>query len=270
MTGFHMTSGRGRALPLLLFAVFLVLLTAAVSLVLREATKDSPSDSGLSSYALTLEASNSGEVQADYSFVQSCIFSESGSLCMPKTTTAAVYPGLFSSISLPADVKPGRYHGVRVQIAGAHGRSLRVKSAILDGRKIFDGRDASAFRNVKGMRVVPDRAAGLAVLEILSDSASFDLDCAFSVGGVKVSAIKYTSAVMAAVIFLAVILLVAVIGASRRRRRTAAGMKGAARAMAGRLTLSATVCCLLLGTLLTGGQLFLFNEYSVSAGSGGS
>ena len=170
MTGFHMTSGRGRALPLLLFAVFLVLLTAAVSLVLREATKDSPSDSGLSSYALTLEASNSGELKADYSFTQSCIFSESGSLCMPKTTTAAVYPGLFSSISLSSDVKPGRYHGVRVQIAGAHGRSLRVKSAILDGRKIFDGRDASAFRNVKGMRVVPDRAAGLAVLQIESDA----------------------------------------------------------------------------------------------------
>ena len=268
MTGFHMTSGRGRALPLLLFAVFLVLLTAAVSLVLREATKDSPSDSGLSSYALTLEASNSGELKADYSFTQSCIFSESGSLCMPKTTTAAVYPGLFSSISLSSDVKPGRYHGVRVQIAGAHGRSLRVKSAILDGRKIFDGRDASAFRNVKGMRVVPDRAAGLAVLQIESDAASFDLDCAFSVEGVKASAIKYTGAVMAAVIFLAVILLLSVLGAASAGRRKARAHRSSALALAGRLTLTVIIFCLLLVSVLTGGQLFLFNEYSVSAGSG--
>ena len=109
--------------------------------------------------------------------------SESGSPCLPKSTAAAVYPGIFSSVSLPADVKPGRYCGIRVQIAGAHGRALKVKSITLEGRRLFDGRSMLPFRNTKGLSVRADRAGGFAVLEILSDSASFDLDCGFSVRG---------------------------------------------------------------------------------------
>ena len=133
---------RGRAHSLCLYIALFVILTSAESHVLWESTKYRPSGSSASSYSLRLEASNEGEFRDTYSFVQSCIMSESGSPCLPKSTAAAVYPGIFSSVSLPADVKPGRYRGIRVQIAGAHGRSLKVRSITLEGRKLFDGRGA--------------------------------------------------------------------------------------------------------------------------------
>ena len=135
MAGFSRNLGkRGRALSLGLSLAFFVILTSAVSLILWESTKYRPSGAFASSYSLRLEASSGGEFRDTYSFVQSCIMSESGSTCLPKSTTAAVYPGIFSSVSLPADVKPGRYRGIRVQIAGAHGRSLKVRSITLEGR----------------------------------------------------------------------------------------------------------------------------------------
>lgn len=224
MAGFSRNFGtRGRALSLGLSIALFVILTSAVSLILWESTKYRPSGSSASSYSLRLEASNEGEFRDTYSFVQSCIMSESGSPCLPKSTAAAVYPGIFSSVSLPADVKPGRYRGIRVQIAGAHGRSLKVRSITLEGRKLFDGRGALPFRNTKGLSVRSDRRGGFAVLEIQSDSASFDLDCSFSVRGAPPAPVRYTGAVLAAVAFAATILLLSVIGAASRSGKRSLG-----------------------------------------------
>ena len=260
---------RGSALSLGLSLAFFVILTSAVSLILWESTKYRPSGSSASSYSLRLEASNEGEFRDTYSFVQSCIMSESGSPCLPKSTAAAVYPGIFSSVSLPADVKPGRYRGIRVQIAGAHGRSLKVRSITLEGRKLFDGRGALPFRNTKGLSVRSDRRGGFAVLEIQSDSASFDLDCSFSVRGAPPAPVRYTGAVLAAVAFAATILLLSVIGAASRSGKRSLGERrpGAGR-IAGRLSICAIIFYLLLSVILAAGQLFLSNELAVSGASG--
>ena len=191
--------------------------------------------------------------------------SESGSTCLPKSTTAAVYPGIFSSVSLPADVKPGRYRGIRVQIAGAHGRSLKVRSITLEGRQLFDGHGALPFRNTKGLSVRSDRRGGFAVLEIQSDTASFDLDCSFSVRGAPPAPVRYTGAVLAAVAFAATILLLSVIGAaSRGGKRSAAERRPVAGRIAGRLSICAIIFYLLLSVILAAGQLFLSNELAVS------
>ena len=266
MAGFSRNLGkRGRALSLGLSLAFFVILTSAVSLILWESTKYRPSGAFASSYSLRLEASSGGEFRDTYSFVQSCIMSESGSTCLPKSTTAAVYPGIFSSVSLPADVKPGRYRGIRVQIAGAHGRSLKVRSITLEGRQLFDGHGALPFRNTKGLSVRSDRRGGFAVLEIQSDSASFDLDCSFSVRGAPPAPVRYTGAVLAAVAFAATILLLSVIGAaSRGGKRSAAERRPVAGRIAGRLSICAIIFYLLLSVILAAGQLFLSNELAVS------
>ena len=269
MAGFFWNLGkRGRALSLCLSLALFVILTSAVSLVLWESTKYSPSGSSASSYSLRLEASSGSEFRDTYSFVQSCIMSESSSPCLPKSTAAAVYPGIFSSVSLPADVRPGKYRGIRVQIAGAHGRSLRVRSITLEGRRLYDGRSVLPFRNTKGLSVRTDRRGGFAVLEILSDSASFDLDCSFSVKGAPPAPVRYTGAVLAAVAFSATLLLLSVIGtASRRGKRGAERVKGAA-GIAGRLSICAIIFYILLSVILAAGQLFLSNALTVSGESG--
>ncbi len=75
---------RGRALSLGLSIALFVILTSDVSLILWESTKYRPSGSSASSYSLRLEASNEGEFRDTYSFVQSCIMSESGSPLPPE------------------------------------------------------------------------------------------------------------------------------------------------------------------------------------------
>ena len=94
MAGFSRNLGkRGRALSLGLSLAFFVILTSAVSLILWESTKYRPSGSSASSYSLRLEASNEGEFRDTYSFVQSCIMSESGSPASRKAPPPRSIPG---------------------------------------------------------------------------------------------------------------------------------------------------------------------------------
>ena len=255
---------------MLIFAFVFILVTAALNIILREATKSSPQGTELSSFTVRIEAGKPVRLKSQYTFAVSCIFSGSGDPCQPHSSQGTVYPGIFSFMNLTAAARPGNYRGVRVEIPGRKGESLQIRSVLVQDEKVFDGKDISVFRNLKGIRITPDSAAGLALFEITSDTASFELGSGFKVTGVRASAIRYTSAVMAAVIFLSAILLMSVLGAAARRRRGMPGRRtpGAA-AAARRLTLAWLSFCLLLAVLLTGTQLFRFNEFVLSAGNGG-
>lgn len=222
---------------MLIFAFVFILVTAALSIILREATKSSPQGTELSSFTVRIEAGKPVRLKSQYTFAVSCIFSGSGDPCQPHSSQGTVYPGIFSFMNLTAAARPGNYRGVRVEIPGRKGESLQIRSVLVQDEKVFDGKDISVFRNLKGIRITPDSAAGLALFEITSDTASFELGSGFKVTGVRASAIRYTSAVMAAVIFLSAILLMSVLGAAARRRRGMPGRRtpGAA-AAARRLT----------------------------------
>ena len=253
----------------LIFAFVFILVTASLSLILREATKSSPSGTELSSFTVRIEAGKPVRLKSQYTFAVSCVFSESGDPCKPQSAQGTVYPGIFSFMNLSVPARPGSYRGVRVEIPGRKGEQLQIRSVLLQDNKVFDGQDISAFRNIKGISITPDSAAGLALFEIESDTAGFEIGGEFTVAGVRATAIRYTSAVMAAVIFLSAILLVSVLGAAARRRRAAVRKRTAgAGAVVRRLTLAWLSFCLLLAVILTGVQLFRFNEFSVSAAGG--
>lgn len=192
----------------------------------------------------------------------------------------------------------GSYHGVRVQINGSSGRSIDVKSAKLQNKQIFDGKDYSVFKNLKGMKISRDPESGLTVFDITSDSATFDIDSSFEVKSVPVTALKYTSAVLFAVLFLSIILLLSVFGKSDRQTAASRttefsssvgtrigkstencgasltrvhpdvrkGSSTGIRASALRAVVVALVFAMLFLVLSVCGQLFLYNEFSVSSG----
>lgn len=212
----------------LIFSLLFLLFTAALSTVLYQTTKSNPSGTELSSYTLRIEAGKPTSLKSQYTFTVSCIFSESGAPCQEKSSQATVYPGIFSTITLSAPARSGSYRGIRVELLGHRGNPLQIRSVMLQDERIFDGRDISVFRNPQGLTVSQDSTSGLALLELTSDMASFELDAGFTVEGAPAAAIKYTSAVMAAVLFISGVLILSVFGASsgrgvRHRRHRGAG-----------------------------------------------
>ena len=201
----------------LIFSLLFLLFTAALSTVLYQTTKSNPSGTELSSYTLRIEAGKPTSLKSQYTFTVSCIFSESGAPCQEKSSQATVYPGIFSTITLSAPARSGSYRGIRVELLGHRGNPLQIRSVMLQDERIFDGRDISVFRNPQGLTISHDSASGLALLELSSDMASFELDAGFTVEGAQAAAIKYTSAVMAAVLFISGVLILSVFGASSGR-----------------------------------------------------
>lgn len=159
----------------LIFAFVFILVTASLSLILREATKSSPSGTELSSFTVRIEAGKPVRLKSQYTFAVSCVFSESGDPCKPQSAQGTVYPGIFSFMNLSVPARPGAYRGVRVEIPGRKGEQLQIRSVLLQDNKVFDGQDISAFRNIKGISITPDSAAGLALFEIESDTAGFEI-----------------------------------------------------------------------------------------------
>ena len=256
-------------------AVFIII-TAAASLVLYQATRYNQPGSGLSSYSLNLETRNSKFPSSTYNISYSCLFSENGSVCPQQSSKVEMYPGLFSITKLSSDVAAGDYRGIRVQITGSRDESFEVKSATLQDNLVFDWQDFSVFSNVKGMTISRDNESGLVVFRITSDSASFDLDCAFNAPSVSGTAIKYTSALLFVVLFISAIFLISLFGVSARAHKSGApdkdrenNAKGCAWAAVIRISLVSLVFDLLFLILFVGGQLFIFNEFSLSAEKAG-
>ena len=250
----------------LIFSLLFLLFTAALSTVLYQTTKSNPSGTELSSYTLRIEAGKPTSLKSQYTFTVSCIFSESGAPCQEKSSQATVYPGIFSTITLSAPARSGSYRGIRVELLGHRGNPLQIRSVMLQDERIFDGRDISVFRNPQGLTVSQDSTSGLALLELTSDMASFELDAGFTVEGAPAAAIKYTSAVMAAVLFISGVLILSMFGASsgrgvRHRRHRGAG------AILRRMSLAWISFSMLMAVAFALGQLFISNEISVSSGS---
>lgn len=248
----------------------LILVTVAVSIFLYQSTKYNPSNSQLPSYNLKIETRKAG-ISSAFNFTVGCIFSESGSKCLPKNYHFILFPKVWSYINLSSDVSSGDYHGVKVQINGSHGESFHVKSVTLQDKLIFDGQNSSVFKNVKGIKISPDWNAKVALFELTSDSASFDLDVDFSVQDRPATPIKYTTAVISAVLFLSVILLFSISGNSGGAVKNHPEISEKEDITCGRpLTkvsfLSFSLLCLLsvlfLSVFIISSSLFQFNEFS--------
>ncbi|MDY6275241.1 MAG: sulfatase-like hydrolase/transferase [Succinivibrionaceae bacterium] len=258
----------------IIVAVFL-LFTVAASCILYKTTRYNQPGSQLSSYSLKLEAR--GFDIHEYNFVYSCLFSDSGSPCREQNARQTIYYALFAIVNLSADVTAGNYRGMRVKINGSKGQSFELKSVTLQGEQVFDGQDYSVFKNVKGFKISQDRKSGLVVFKIESDSASFDLDCSFNAPGVSGTAIRYTSALLFTVLFISAIFLISLFGVSARihssgvrNREKGKNEQGGVLAAAVRISLVALVFDLLFLILFVCGQLFVFNEFSLSAEKSGS
>ena len=216
-------SGRPERSYARIIVAALILITAAVSCILYQTTRYNKQGSQLSSYSLKLETRGFGVGVHEYNFVYSCLFSDNGSSCREQNVRHKIYWGLFAIVNLSADVTAGNYRGMRVKINGSKGKSFELKSVTLQGEQVFDGRDYSVFKNVKGIRISRDRKSGLVVFKLESDSASFDLDCSFNAPGVSGTAIRYTSALLFTVLFISAIFLVSLFGVSARIHRSGAG-----------------------------------------------
>lgn len=279
--------------PRLLLFVF-VLITIAVSFLLFLATKSNPAGYFLPKYSLTLDVKGVGGVPS-FSIVHSCLSADSSFLCKPKSTPVKIFPGVFSTINLSSDVASGRYDGISVRINGNKGNFFYVKSISLQGKTVFDGKDFSVFKNLNGMQITRDQKTNLSVFSILSESASFELDCGFTAAAQGTS-VKYTYALFSSVLFLSIILLLSVfwqpdlmagvsslserstkrasgnaqqVKFNERHKRTHiwggfTGKSSGVKSAVLRISLVALVFDLLLLTLSICGQLFLFNEFSVT------
>ena len=270
-------SGRPNGFLTRIVIAAFILLTVGISCVLYQTTKHNQPGTKLSSYTLNLETRNAQYPEDVYNIAYSCLFSESGSPCRQQSEKITIYPGLFSIIKLSSEVTAGDYRGIRVQINGNKGKAFDLKSASLQGNPVFDGRDWSVFKNVKGIDIRRDKKSGLVVFRITSDSASFDLDCSFNAPSVSGTAIRYTSALLFAVLFISAIFLISLFGVSARVHRSGAGYRdkgekrqGGVWAAAARISLVALVFNLLFLILFVCGQLFLFNELSLSAEKSGT
>jgi len=269
------SAGRPRDFCARAIVAAFIILTVAASFILYRTTRYNQSGTQLSSYSLNLETRNLRFPSTEYNFSYSCLFSESGTLCPQKSAKIEVFPGLFSITKLTSEVTPGDYHGIRVQITGNKGESFEMKSAELQGIQVFDGQDFSVFKNVKGMTISRDPDSGMVVFRITADTASFDLDLDFNAPGASASAVRYTAAVLFAVLFLAIILLLSLFGVSARRHQEsdarkkendcAAGGKAGFRTAALRISVIALVFDLLFLVLSVCGQLFISNEFTLSA-----
>lgn len=116
----------------------LILVTVAVSIFLYQSTKYNPSNSQLPSYNLKIETRNAG-ISSAFNFTVGCIFSESGSKCLPKNYHFILFPKVWSYINLSSDVSSGDYHGVKVQINGSHGESFCRLPTDPASRAMFSG-----------------------------------------------------------------------------------------------------------------------------------
>ena len=294
------TAGRLKVFhPKILLFVF-VFITVSVSVILFQTTKANHAGNLLPKYTLSVDVKSLGWVQS-FNFVHSCLSSDSDFLCKPKNEPVRIFAGVFSTLNLTSDVTPGTYRGIGVRINGNKDNFFYVKSIRLQGKTVFDGKNFSLFKNVKGMKISRDIKTNLPVFNILSDSASFELDCSFAV--TNGTAVKYTNAVLFSVLFISLIMLLSIFGKSGRMagvspdsERNAEGLRGnTQRSDAGniysprnnkrhklicvwgdsqesssgvkstvlRISLVALVFDLLFLILSVCGQLFLFNEFSV-------
>ena len=276
------SSGGPKGFSSRIIVALLILLTIAASFILYRATRYSQSGTQLSSYTLKLETRNSRYPDTVYNFEYSCLNSESGSSCRQQSLQVPIYPGLFNITKLSSDTAAGDYRGIRVRIKGNKGASFEVKSAELQDIQVFDGQDYSVFKNVRGMQIHRDDSSGLVVFNISSDLASFDLDTSFNAPDVSGTAVKYTSAIMSVVLFISIILLFSLFGVSarahqegdlRRRQGKAESTKvksGGVWAAVLRISLIALLFDMLFLVFSVCAQLFVFNEFSLSAKDSGS
>lgn len=164
--------------------VALILFTGAVNCILYQVAKTNQAGAQFPSYSLKLEVRNRKLQNDSFNFVSSCFVSDAGYSCRPSITRVVVYPGLFSLVNISSEAAPGGYHGIRVQINDSNGKSLYVKSLKLQNELVFDGKNYSVFKNLKGIKIHIDSESGLVVWDIASDMASFDLDDVFEVENV--------------------------------------------------------------------------------------
>ena len=281
-----------------ILVVVLLLLTAAISCILYLATRTNQEGVQLPSYSLKLEVRNKILRDDSFNFASSCFVSDGGYSCRPKITRVTVNPGLFSLVNMSSEAAPGRYHGIRVQINDCSGKSLYVKSLKLQSKLMFDGKDYSVFKNVKGIKIHRDSESGFVVWDITSGMASFDLDGVFDVENIPKTPVKYTSALLFAVLFISIITMLSLFGKSSETAVSNgneavspcglenchdAGKEGisadAVPANSGRdrvtgamsharlACMAAMVFAMLFIILSVCGQLFRFNEFSVSSGN---
>ena len=135
-----------------IFALFLFLATAVLSGLLYLSTKDSRSGQTPPSFVLQLEM-RVLVGHGSYNFVYGCIFSDTGVPCKSASSHVDVLPGIFSFVNLSSDAAAGNYHGIRVQLRGNKGESFYLKSAVLQGRKIFDGKNAISLTQTSQFKI---------------------------------------------------------------------------------------------------------------------
>ena len=245
------------------FGFALLLATAVLSGVLYLATRDSSSGQPLPSYTLQLEL-RASLGHGSYNFVYGCIFSDTGVPCKSASSNVEVLPGIFSFVTLSSPAAKGNYQGIRIQLRGNKGESFYLKSAVLQGRKIFDGKNALSLGKIHGLRVLRDSQTGIFIFQVVSDSASFDLDYGFSVEPVKGAAVRYPYAVIVSVLLISLLMFLSVF------HRQAAGPVDGDRntGIAGKLTLRrAALAFLLYGlfalVLLTVVLIFISGDFSI-------
>ena len=252
-----------------IFALFLFLATAVLSGLLYLSTKDSRSGQTPPSFVLQLEM-RVLVGHGSYNFVYGCIFSDTGVPCKSASSHVDVLPGIFSFVNLSSDAAAGNYHGIRVQLRGNKGESFYLKSAVLQGRKIFDGKNAISLRNFHGLKILQDNLTGIFIFQVVSDSASFDLDYGFSVEPVEGEAVKYPYAVIASVLIVSLLLLISVFHKQpdhgtddENEGNTCTSGKLSLR----RLILAFLQYGLLALVFLTVGRIFISSEFSIEAES---
>ena len=245
--------------------IVLLIITAAASFLLYYATRSARTESPLPSYTLQLEM-RSVVGNGSFNFVHGCIFSETGEPCRPRSTYVDTLLGIPSFVNLSSDLPAGNYHGIRLQLRGNSGDAFYLKSISLQGKQIFDGSDFSMFRNMHGFKILKNRENGLIAIRITSDSASFDLDCGFSVEPVPGEALKYPDAVIISVLLVSMLLLFSVFHRFREAITCDKGRKNSpaqGKLSAPLLVLSFMLFGLLTMVIMTGGRLFLPGEFTI-------
>ena len=145
-------TGSRRCFNSLAYVFVLILLTVAASFIIHHTARYNQSDPQPSSYSMQFEMRNNNKT-GSYNIAHGCIFSEGGFPCALKNSHISVSPLLFSFINLSADLEPGNYRGIRVQLHGRKGDVFHLRSIILQSKTIFDGKDFSLFKNIRGLDI---------------------------------------------------------------------------------------------------------------------
>ena len=267
-------TGSRRCFNSLAYVFVLILLTVAASFIIHHTARYNQSDPQPSSYSMQFEMRNDNNKIGSYNIAHGCIFSEGGFPCALKNSHISVSPLLFSFINLSADLEPGNYRGIRVQLHGRKGDVFHLRSIILQSKTIFDGKDFSLFKNIRGLDIFRNPETRLVIFRLTSDSASFNLDTSFTVKSDNSSAVKYAGSVISAVLAIAAVMLLSALGRSGAAsdpssgksfndERTGGSIPGSSKVFWRHLALFSSLFALLFFILSTCLDMFAYNKISI-------